>query len=84
MWQAGQDGGHKQSFHILQRLAGTTADFAQSQLEPGGIILDPGRAALVMKRTVTALRPKTKYQFKVEATNKKGTNDDMVNAMTLG
>ena len=80
-WKSGLDGGHPQTFRVLQRPAGTTS-FMYSK--PGDTIIDPGHGQVV-SHTVTALQPQTHYHFQVRAINKKGTtNAQFMKATTLG
>ena len=81
-WLSGLDGGHPQSFSILTHSAGG-GDFTPSDTDVR--INDTGRSQL-MQHTVSGLQPRTHYDFKVSASNVKGTTPtyNSVTAVTLG
>ena len=80
-WRPGLNRGHRQSFSVLLRPAGSSS-FLTSH--PGNDIPDPGQGQIV-RHTVTGLKPMTRYQFQVIAENRKGSQHaELVDALTYG
>ena len=80
-WLAGLNGGHQQSFLVMQ---GSPEMDGYMSSYPKGSIHDPGQGKLV-QHTLTGLQPETRYDFIVMATNDKGiTASAHVTTVTLG